>query len=353
MTVIGTFSTSRRPPLTLLGLALLLCLPAACGGGGDGVELHAVVDDALADTSRPAVSASTITATTAVPAPPTTGDGPADGEAGDGAGSDGGEGDAEAEVAGASSDPDRGPATTVPAATGQTAATAYPLGQRTLPTTADGSVVPQTTPAALVDRRLTAPDVLPPPTSGRFESTIEPLAGEPLARSTWKEGCPVGRDQLRYLTVSFWGFDGRPHQGELIVHQQVADDIVAVFATLYDARYPIEEMRITTQAELDADPTGDGNSTSAFVCRAVTGGSSFSEHASGLAIDINPFQNPYEKGDLVLPELAAAYLDRSRAAPGIITEGDVVVDAFDAIGWGWGGRWRSLKDYQHFSLNNR
>jgi hypothetical protein len=227
------------------------------------------------------------------------------------------------------------------------------LGQRTLPTDSSGVVPPQSTPAELADRRFATVDVLPPPTSERFESTIGPLEGDALARSTWSDECPVAVDQLRYITMSFWGFDDRPHQGELIAHERVASDLVEVFAALYEARFPIEEMRVTSQAELDLDPTGDGNNTSAFVCRAVTGGSRFSEHAYGLAVDINPFQNPYQRGSVVLPELAASYLDRDDVRPGMILDGDVVVKAFDAIGWGWGGAWSSLLDYQHFALFDR
>jgi hypothetical protein len=85
----------------------------------------------------------------------------------------------------------------------------------------------------------------------------------------------------------------------------------------------------------------------------VRGATVFSQHAYGLAVDVNPFQNPYLKGDLVLPELASAYRDRSRHRPGMILPGGPVVRAFAAVGWGWGGSWHSLKDLQHFSANGR
>ncbi len=115
----------------------------------------------------------------------------------------------------------------------------------------------------------------------------------------------------------------------------------------------MERLAITPAQALDAPPTGDGNTTGAFVCRPVTGGTSFSQHAYGLAVDVNPFQNPYVKGAgadrVVLPELASAYLDRSRSAPGMIRPGGPVVRAFARIGWTWGGDYRSLKDWQHFS----
>lgn len=228
------------------------------------------------------------------------------------------------------------------------------LGTRVLPTLPDGTVVtPQTTPPELIDRRLITEDLLPPPTGEEFEHTIQPLPAEVAARSTWNDGCPVALDELSYLTMSFWGFDGLAHTGEMIVHAEVAADIVTVFAALFEARFPMEEMRVTAPAELNAEPTGDGNNTTAFVCRAVTGGSRFSEHAYGLAIDVNPFHNPYQRGDVVLPELAGSYLDRDAVRPGMVIADDPVVSAFAAIGWSWGGRWQSLKDYQHFTLNNR
>ena len=160
-------------------------------------------------------------------------------------------------------------------------------------------------------------------------------------------------ERLAYVTVTHWGFDGAAHTGELIVHADHAVDIVEVFSRLHEARFPIEQMRVIRSDELDLPPTGDGNVTTAFVCRPAVGSSAWSMHASGLAIDINPFHNPYVKGDLVLPELASAYRDRTDSRPGMIVEGDLVTEAFAAIGWHWGGRWTSLADPMHFSVNNR
>jgi hypothetical protein len=211
-----------------------------------------------------------------------------------------------------------------------------------------------TTPPELRDRRFATVDLLaPPPLTAPFRATIEPFDGDLLAASTWRAGCPVAPEDLRVLTLSFRGFDQRPHTGQLIVNAEVADDVVSVFAALFDAGYPIEEMRPVTADDLAAPPTGDGNNTAGFVCRPTTGGTRFSEHAYGLAIDVNPFLNPYRRGDVVLPELAAHYLDRSRRAPGQIEPGDAATTAFAAIGWGWGGTWTGLVDYQHFALNNR
>lgn len=229
------------------------------------------------------------------------------------------------------------------------------LGSRTLPTDDDGFGLAGETPAELADRRFATVDTLPPPPDGEFHATVQNLSEAPqaLAQSTWVEGCPVPPEELAYITVSFHGFDGLNHTGEMIVAADVADDIVSVFEKLHAARFPIEEMRIATRTDLDAEPTGDTNNTTGYVCRPITGGSAFSEHAYGLAVDVNPFHNPYVRGERVLPELAIVYTDRSVDRPGMIRPGDVAAEAFAAIGWKWGGDWTSLKDYQHFSANGR
>ncbi|OLR91656.1 hypothetical protein BJP25_25350 [Actinokineospora bangkokensis] len=214
-----------------------------------------------------------------------------------------------------------------------------------------GQVLP--TPAVLADRALPTRDLLPPPVGDRYAATIDPVPDAVIARSTWTPACPVTRAQLRYLTMSFWGFDGRAHTGEMIVNATAAQGVTRVFGTLFAERFPLEEMRVTAAAELDAAPTGDGNNTGAFVCRKGTKLSSWSAHAYGLALDVNPFCNPYTKGDLVLPELASAYVDRRDRRPGMVLAGDATVRAFAAIGWSWGGDWSSPKDIQHFTATGR
>lgn len=239
--------------------------------------------------------------------------------------------------------------TTTPPANG------WVVGAEPLPLRSDGFGEVRPTPAPLVERALPTVDVLPPPRSGRFESSVAPVS-ESVARrmaGTWDPSCPVALVDLRYVTVSFVGFDGDPHTGELVVHRDVTDGIVQVFERLFDARFPIEEMRLVTAADLAAPPTGDGDNTSAFVCRPAVGQRRWSSHAYGLAIDVDPFQNPYVRGDLVIPELAASYTDRSYARPGMIHEGDVVTAAFAAIGWHWGGGWATSSDPMHFSADGR
>jgi hypothetical protein len=225
------------------------------------------------------------------------------------------------------------------------------VGARPLPLRPDGFGQVRPTPAPLRTRRLPTVDRLPPPPGGRFRSAVARIGPAVRARmgTAWRPGCPVGLADLRYVTVSFRGFDGRPHTGELVVHERVAGGVVSVFARLYRARYPIEQMRLVTGADLKAHPTGDGNNTAAFVCRAARKQTRWSAHAYGLAVDVNPFHNPYRRGDLVLPELAGAYLDRANRRPGMIRPGDAVTTSFADLGWSWGGTWRSPRDFMHFS----
>ena len=229
-----------------------------------------------------------------------------------------------------------------PAANGATPAPSW-LGTRTLSSS-------RSTPPELRNRKIITTDLLPPPSDGRFHSTISAVPLAVLDRSTWSVGCPVTLAQLRYVTVSFRGFDGAAHTGELLVNTKVAKDVVRVFGKLFAADWPIEQMRIVTGNDLSAPATGDGNNTSAFTCRPVTGNkATWSMHAYGLAIDVNPFHNPYISGRTVIPELATSYLDRTPWRTGMNTPGSVPVKAFASIGWGWGGNYTSKKDWMHFS----
>ncbi len=231
----------------------------------------------------------------------------------------------------------------------------WELGTQPLPLRPDGFGVARPTPKTLRDRRYPTDDLLPPPPGKRFASTIGPITPELRKRmgTTWAPECPVGLDELRYLTVSFRGYDGAAHTGEIVVAASEAEGVVSVFRALYAADFPIEEMRLPGTADVEAHPTGDGNNTVGLVCRATTGQSQWSAHAYGLAIDLNPFVNPYLRDDLVLPELAGSYLDRTWRRPGMVFDDDLAVREFARIGWSWGGDWNSLKDYQHFSALDR
>lgn len=185
-----------------------------------------------------------------------------------------------------------------------------------------------------------------------FASLVEPLDAATRADMTgrsWRPGCPVGLDALSLVRVSHWGFDGALHEGELVVATSVAKDVVRAFRGLFDARFPIERMvRVDAYGGSDAASMA-ANNTSAFNCRPIAGTKRWSLHSYGTAIDINPRQNPWVKGEVFDPPEGAAFARRDDVRPGMLVRGDKATAAFESIGWGWGGRWKAYKDYMHVS----
>lgn len=209
--------------------------------------------------------------------------------------------------------------------------------------------------AATVERaRPVVPQLGPFRRTGRdaFRASVVAVTPERLG-SSHRAGCPVVSADLRLLRLTYLGVDGRARQGELVVHHDVASAVVEVFRRLYAADFPVARMATVDRYGGDDDASMAANNTSAYNCRRTTGGTSWSEHAYGRALDINPVQNPYVSGSYVAPEAGRQYLDRGDVRPGMVTAGDVVVRAFAAAGWEWGGDFRSLKDYQHFSQSGR
>lgn len=198
------------------------------------------------------------------------------------------------------------------------------------------------------------------PSSGRslalegFRGSIERIDAAQAMRMTgasWRRGCPIAIKDLRVVRASHWGFDGRRKTGRLIVHRDAARPVLGVLRNLWTARFPIRRM-----VPVDAYGASDfrsieADNTSAFNCRYVEGTTRWSEHAFGRAIDVNPIENPFVSSGTTSHRASKPYLDRSRRRPGMAVEGGALVRAFDAIGWGWGGRWASVKDYQHFSAS--
>lgn len=196
--------------------------------------------------------------------------------------------------------------------------------------------------------------LLPP-----FHASILPLPAPVRAELTgtvWHSGCPVSLSQLRLLTVSHWGYDGRVHDGQLVVNQGAAAPLERVFRRLYELRFPIRHMLLADAYGPARGQPADGDVTGSFECRQAvpspctggTGTGSWSQHAYGKAVDLNPVENPYVGCGMTRDQTALSYLDRSRVRRGMVTP--AVVDAFRSVGWGWGGSWSgSTKDYMHFS----
>lgn len=185
--------------------------------------------------------------------------------------------------------------------------------------------------------------------------TYSPLSEEVIERImgvSYKENDNVKIEDLAYLSVTHWGFDDKEHTGELIVNMKVAEEVIEIFRELYEAKFPIEKIGLIDEYDANDDLSMSDNNTSAFCYREITGSSGkLSNHSYGIAIDINPAQNPYVKNNTVLPEIGKEYLDRENIRKGMIVEGDACYNAFKSRGWTWGGEWQSLKDYQHFEYS--
>jgi hypothetical protein len=193
--------------------------------------------------------------------------------------------------------------------------------------------------------------------SSGYHARVQPIPPSMRAQMigvSWHRGCPVGLADLRLVTLTYRGFDGGDHTGRLIANRDAASALVAVFRRLYAARFPIRRIEPVDRYGGDDYRSIEADNTSAFNCRTATGSTRWSNHAYGRAIDVNPIENPYVSGGTSSHRASAPYLDRTRHRPGMAYVGGVLVDAFQSVGWGWGGSWSgSVRDYQHFSVDGR
>lgn len=193
-----------------------------------------------------------------------------------------------------------------------------------------------------------------------YQSSIKPLtSGQKTMLEKggyWQKGCPVGLGDLRVLTVTHRGFDRRNHTGQLIVNKSAAPGLAKVFRQLYRLHFPIRRLDLQSVYGPRSKWPKDGDTSGSFECRQAvpspcSGGTrngSWSNHAYGLAVDINPVENPYVGCGMSRDPKAQSYRDRSRHRPGMVTRR--VIKAFASIGWEWGGSWAGdTKDYMHFS----
>jgi D-alanyl-D-alanine carboxypeptidase len=192
------------------------------------------------------------------------------------------------------------------------------------------------------------------PYSGRADEIPPELRGR-MEGVSWRPDdprCPPF-DALRLLTVSHWDFTGNPRTGQLVVADELADELLAIFGCLFEMGFPIERMEPVDSFAADDNASMAANNTSAFNFRNVAGTDVLSHHAFGVAIDINPLHNPMIIGGGVFPPGGASYVERSAPRPGMIVRPGPVVDLFQSHGWDWGGDWPHMKDYHHFFKPNR
>lgn len=168
-------------------------------------------------------------------------------------------------------------------------------------------------------------------------------------------GCTVPYEDLNYVGLLYIDFDGQEQTGELICNKAVAQDMVEIFYELYRNDYRLERVRLIDEYAGDDTASMADNNTSCFNYRVVDGTTNLSKHAYGLAIDVNPYYNPYvvfgrnsDGSDYISPPGSEIYADRSQSFPYKIDENDLCYRLFTEHGFTWGGNWNSTKDYQHF-----
>jgi poly-gamma-glutamate synthesis protein (capsule biosynthesis protein) len=193
-----------------------------------------------------------------------------------------------------------------------------------------------------------------------YKADISTITSEVKKRmikgNSWHKGCPVPLNDLRYLQMSYIDFHGRTKQGEMVVHKEVAAEVVHLFEELYEAGYPVRQMRLVSDFGGSDWQSIEADNTSAFNCRHATGSKKWSRHSYGKAIDLNPIENPYiSRSGRIAHKASLKYRKRVRqknmhpSNRAILLKDDAVVRLFKAYGWKWGGDWHGVKDYQHFS----
>ena len=187
-------------------------------------------------------------------------------------------------------------------------------------------------------------------------SEITPTVKERMIKAdSWRKTCPVSLLDLRYINVNHLDFNGQTVSGEIIVHKDVADEVVNIFAELYEINYPIRQMRLVSDFKANDWQSIEADNTSAFNCRPVTGNKKkWSKHAYGRAIDINPIENPYVSRKGYISHKASlkykrrVHKNNTYADRAVLLKNDKATKIFKKYGWSWGGDWRTIKDYQHF-----
>jgi len=196
--------------------------------------------------------------------------------------------------------------------------------------------------------------------TARADGTVSRISVEHCsvmrARKVLKSRPTVPCDRLRQVNFSYFGFDDQLHDdGQLVVMDVAADHVRQIFNALRDKHFPIARAKLMENYDGDDDASMADDNTSAFNDRTIKGSASQSLHAYGLAIDLNPLQNPFVvrggKTAQVEPTAGGEYLDRSNPRNGMA---ESVIEIFADHGFLiWGGRWRNPIDYQHFQVDRR
>jgi len=164
----------------------------------------------------------------------------------------------------------------------------------------------------------------------------EALAGKDIPKDT--------KENLRLVDVDYYSFDSKLHKGQIVVHKDLVNDVKWIFEKLKEIKFPVDKVIPVVKFHWSDDESMKANNSSAFNYRFVANTKRLSNHATGRAIDINPWQNPQIIKDVASP----AGAEYNPNAKGTISKNSIVVKLFKEKGWDWGGNWKIRTDYQHF-----
>lgn len=191
------------------------------------------------------------------------------------------------------------------------------------------------------------------------------LKEEMIHKNIWSTECPIPLERLNLLQVSYIDFNNnQKDDGFLVVHDIVAEHVLNIFKILYNNKFPIAKIKLINDYNGDDKKSMEDNNTSAFNCRKIENSDKFSLHSYGLAIDINPVQNPFlvtnytpDKTSIpISPSKGMEYINRTNLRPGmvenIVRENESVIEIFKMHGFTiWGGKWNNPVDWHHFQVS--
>jgi len=152
-------------------------------------------------------------------------------------------------------------------------------------------------------------------------------------------------DSLVLLNVVYYSFDGKLHRGQLVVNNSVQKDIEDVFELIRNERFLVDKCIPIVKYNWSDSASMANNNSSSFNYRTIAGTNRLSLHSYGLAVDINPFNNPVIYSDGRISPKGAKYNPKKT---GTFTSDCPIVQKFKELDWRWGGEFKSFKDYHHF-----
>lgn len=169
-----------------------------------------------------------------------------------------------------------------------------------------------------------------------------------IEKKIWSSECIIPMSKLKLLNLSHYNFENRIAVGQMVVLDSMANSVISIFQELFALKFPIHTIRLIDEFDGDDELSMNANNSSCFNFRKIEGSELLSVHSCGLAIDINPLQNPFIQEGKIFPDQGKGFLDRNDIRPGMV---EPIVEIFYKHGFTiWGGNWKEPIDYHHFQV---